>query len=130
MSPAEHYDDRVYGVVLGKIIAQLRHQAGLRQGQLASRVGVRQSTISRIEAGQVPDALTLHRLAETFDYSTDELHRLTLEGIKRVQRAARVASPKTGSTLGNVIGVLGMVALAGLAVFAVASLFVDEEDER
>jgi transcriptional regulator with XRE-family HTH domain len=41
-----------YPSIVGGVIAQIRNQKGLRQEDLAQRLGVTQTTLSRIESGQ------------------------------------------------------------------------------
>ena len=54
--------------VIAVQIRSLRIQRNLSQSELASRMGVTQSTIARLEGGQgIPTAKTLLRLAEAFD---------------------------------------------------------------
>ncbi|TVQ88957.1 MAG: XRE family transcriptional regulator [Deltaproteobacteria bacterium] len=125
-------DDVLYGLVLGKVIARLREDQRLTQTELAHQVGVPQSRISRIEAGTIPDALTLQRIASTLKVSTDQLHAWTVEGVENARKAARtVASdPDNGAWVRSLLGAVGVAALAGLAVFAVAAIFADDVDSE
>lgn len=50
-----------YPAVVGRIIAMQREQRGLEQSDIATEVGLSQSTWSRIETGQ--SALTIEQLA-------------------------------------------------------------------
>lgn len=51
--------------LLGREIRRQRRAAGLTQAQLATRLGCKQSAISRLEGGGVvPDIRTLARIAE------------------------------------------------------------------
>lgn len=55
-------------------IRALRQEAGLSQAELADRVGVSQTWISRLELGQGnPTLNTLNRLAEAFDVRITDL---------------------------------------------------------
>lgn len=59
---------------LGERVASAREQAGLSQGSLAELVGLTQSAISRIEAGERSiDSLELARLADVLDVSVLDL---------------------------------------------------------
>ena len=52
----------------GYQIARLRIQQGLSQAQLAEKVGIRQSSITKIERGNyVPGLTILRRIAEALD---------------------------------------------------------------
>jgi transcriptional regulator with XRE-family HTH domain len=52
-----------YPTIVGKIIAQIRDQRGLRQEDLAQAMGVTQTTLSRIETGQSSISVEHLRLA-------------------------------------------------------------------
>jgi XRE family transcriptional regulator, regulator of sulfur utilization len=55
-------------------VRALRQEAGLSQAELANRVGVSQTWISRLELGQGnPTLSTLNRLAEAFDVRIADL---------------------------------------------------------
>lgn len=123
-----------YAVVLGKVIAYLRQKQVWTQGQLAERVGVQQSTISRIENGSLtPDAFMLRRLAEAFGLSAEELTKRVDAAYERTQLTARSA---TGLQAGSApwwqtaLGVAGIIGLAGLAAFAVAAVLDEMEREK
>lgn len=62
--PSEYYDvdEDVEGnprVVIGQRIAELRKEQGMTQAQLAEAVGLRQSNVSRIEAGKYATTLDI-----------------------------------------------------------------------
>ena len=59
--------------IIGKNIAKLRKAKGVRQGELASCVGVTTQAVSKWENGGVPDAELLPKIAEFFEVSIDEL---------------------------------------------------------
>lgn len=64
---------------IGQRLAELREQRGLTREELAERVGVSTSTLSRLESGQIQkfsDEM-LTALAREFDVSTDFLLGLT-----------------------------------------------------
>jgi predicted transcriptional regulator len=71
-----------------------RHRAGLTQRELAAKSGVPQSTIGRIEAGQVdPRISTLRRLLRACGYDLDVEARLGI-GVDRSQiRESLALSP-------------------------------------
>jgi transcriptional regulator with XRE-family HTH domain len=124
-------DDAGYAIVLGKVIAHLRERAGLTQARLAELVAVPQSRLSRIEAGTMPDALTLNRIAAALGVTVDRLHVLTTQGLVRMKSTAAQATGRaSGPDWGALLALVGVTALAGLAVFVVATLFEDEDHPR
>lgn len=55
-------------------IKRLREAAGLRQYELAERMGVKQASVSAWESGQaMPSAANLLKLADILDCSVDEI---------------------------------------------------------
>ena len=55
-------------------IKRLREAAGLRQYELAERMGVKQASVSAWESGQaMPSAANLVKLADILDCTVDEL---------------------------------------------------------
>ena len=83
---------------IGQRLAELREQRGLTREELAERVGVSTSTLSRLESGQIQkfsDEM-LTALAREFDVSTDFLLGLT----------------NIPDRMNNDIGELGLTALA------------------
>lgn len=110
-----------FGLVLGQVIAQLRKQHGdLTQAQLATRLGISQSALSKIEAGKRPDAFLYGRIAKAFDLDVQELDRRVQEAMKRAQAAAEAATrQKTGASWGEMVAIAGFL---GLVVFAVSAM--------
>lgn len=66
---------------LAHTLKRVRKKRGLDQTELARRVGVSQSTISRIEQGQIPGADVLAALARALGMSADRL--LSLKSRRR-----------------------------------------------
>lgn len=65
----------------GEILLQLREKKGLTQNQLAQRLGLRNSTISKYETSvDPPPALMVRKLAKVFDVSSDFLLGLEVAG--------------------------------------------------
>ena len=55
-------------------IKKLREAAGLRQYELAERMGVKQASVSAWESGQaMPSAANLLKLADILDCTVDEI---------------------------------------------------------
>jgi len=123
---------QMYSMVLGRVVAYLRQQHGWNQGELAERVHSTQSTISRVERGEVlPDALLFRELAMAFDMTSDGLHDKVDEATKRAEAMAKVASPsvkeKKGDWWGAALAIVGAVGLVALVGAAVAALMGDEK---
>jgi transcriptional regulator with XRE-family HTH domain len=92
-------------MALEHLIREARRRAGLTQAELATRAGVPQSTIGRIESGaRVPSTALAERLVRAAGYElrvglgeldaeTDSLFERTLERTprQRIADAARVA---------------------------------------
>jgi len=69
--------EEINGANVGRRIADRRKRAGLTQGELARRAGVRIETVNRIERGRVmPDFRTIRKLVEA----------MPEEGVGKVQR--------------------------------------------
>lgn len=108
--------DPFYRFVLGQVIARLREQHGMTQRKLAAQIGVHQSVLSRIEAGQVPDAVTLKQIADAVGLTVDTVHGLACGGLEGVHHVLR----ETGAPPADVLGRKG--AAEGLAAFVVAMM--------
>jgi transcriptional regulator with XRE-family HTH domain len=124
-------ESHVYGLVLGRIIATLRHRKGLTQAQLADAIGVSQPVMSRIEAGTIqPTAYGFECLATALGLSVQELHHHVADGIAR-SRDAATAAIKTKKSSSDpwktAFGVAGVIGLGGLIGFAVAAMLKDDE---
>lgn len=59
--------------MIGRQIAALRKEKGVRQEDLASYVGVSAQAVSKWENGGVPDTLLLPRIADFFEVTVDRL---------------------------------------------------------
>ena len=124
---------RAYAVVLGKVIAALRGQRSWTQGSLAGMVGIGQSTLSRIERGQLmPDSFTFQRFAQAFSMSSPAFQALVDNAYQRTRQTASAATGRpSGSTWWkDALGVAGIVGLAGIAGFAVAALLNQASDDE
>lgn len=126
--PYEEQD--AYAVVLGKVVAYLRQRNDWTQGQLAKLIGAQQSAVSRIENGAtLPDSFTFRRLAEAFSMTTNDLQNHVDAAYERTRTTVNHTTPNAGDTpwWQVALGIAGIVGLAGLAIFAVASIFAEEE---
>lgn len=113
-----------YALIVGAMVAQLRTRQGMTQGELASRLGVAQPTISRIERGQTRlQAFEVRGLAEAFGLTTGEFTTLADEALARAEKAAKdeVKAPAKGEWWKTALTAIGGVGLAGLAGFAAAA---------
>lgn len=122
----------LYAFVIGATVAQLREKNGWTQGDLASRVGVGQPAISRIEHGvATPDAHQLRALAGAFGMTATELTGLIEVGFAKATDAARnaVKGPAKDDWWKAALAVVGAVGLGGLAGFA-AALALNERDRQ
>ena len=128
MSDAEA---QVYALVLGRVVATLRERRGWSQAVLAAQVGLTQSTLSRIERGQVqPDAFTLRGLAAAFGMSAGDLNECIDAAFVQSEQAARRAlgeRPRELPWWQAAVGVAGLAGLAGLVAFAVAKALDDSK---
>lgn len=77
-------------------LREIRERVGLSMGDVATKMGVVEHTISRWETGtRTPDVLSLKRLSEIYACSIDEL----VNGIASNPRKSRkVAARKRGTT--------------------------------
>ena len=76
---------------LGQTIAATRRAKGLRQWQLAEMIGIRQTSLSRIEAGQIiPSMATLEKISTVLNIPYDELRQKALEIIEAMAKCPRV----------------------------------------
>jgi transcriptional regulator with XRE-family HTH domain len=119
-------EGEAYGLVLGQVIAQLRKQHGnMTQAELARRLGISQSMLSKIESGKQPDAYHFGLIAQVFKLDVQQLDARVQEAMKRAQRAAAVVTdqPKSSSSWGELLALAGFV---GLVVFAVAAVVGDD----
>jgi transcriptional regulator with XRE-family HTH domain len=110
-----------FGLVLGQVIAQLRKQHGdLTQAQLAARLSISQSALSKIEAGKRPDAFLYGRIAREFGLDVQELDRRVYEAMKRAQEAAAAATrQKAGTSWGELLAIAGFI---GIVFFVVSAM--------
>lgn len=133
IQPVRYRESQVYALVLGMLIMRLREKRALTQAQLAERIGVTQSTLSRIERGQVqPEPFVIKQLAAAFEMTTGEFDEHVDEAYKRTQRAASDTVKEGGKQpwWQVALQVAGIAGLAGLVAFAVAAVLNDLEAEQ
>lgn len=86
MEAEEH---QAFALVFGQIIGRIRRDKGLSQAQLGERVGIAQSTISRIEAGTLDVPITqLRQIAVSLDVSPEAIVTRGEEVFAKVGEAA------------------------------------------
>ena len=131
----KHSEARVYALVAGKVIATLREHRGWNQSQLSRLTGITQSTLSRIERGQVlPDIYMFRVTARAFGLTVGQLSKQIELAFIRTEQAARQAAPQSTKNQDTpwweaALVVAGVVGLAGLVAFAVSTV-VDEESGK
>lgn len=70
--------------VLGDVLARVRERAGVKQADLAARLGVPASYLSKIESGtRRLDVVELVRIAEALDVEAAEIVRQVTEALRR-----------------------------------------------
>ena len=128
-------ESKVYALVLGKVIAALRERGRMSQAELAARIGVGQSSLSRFETGtSLPDAFVFRRLAQAFGMTVGQLQAVVDRAYAQTRQTAQQAAPAPSGEAQwwqAALGVAGLVGLAALAAFAVAAAVsqVEEDDE-
>jgi transcriptional regulator with XRE-family HTH domain len=122
----ENAEATVYALVVGRVIASLRERAGWSQADLAGRVGLTQSTLSRVERGQAqPDVFTFHKVAGAFGMRTCDLQYHVDDALWRSEEAARgvigKAPKKDVPWWQAALTAAGIAGLGGLVAFAVGA---------
>ena len=125
-------DSSVHRLVVGKVIAYLRKEAGFSQEHFASAIGTSQPTLSRIERGEaVPDVVLFSRIAAALGLTSAQLSDYVDRAIGRAQQAAAGATQAPSGSEGvwkTALQVAGIAGLAGLIIFAVAAALSDAEE--
>ena len=76
-------------VVLGAILVRVREHAGLKQREVADRLGLPASYLSKIEAGtRRLDVIELVRIAEAIGSDPAEIIRELREELKKIERGS------------------------------------------
>lgn len=116
-------EDRAVALVIGRLVAALRDQRGWHQAYLAQRIQVAQSSLSRIERGEVaPDIVTFRRLASAFDLTTEEFARQAELAITETSVTVRRNVPnRGGEEWWAAAGAIGLTALIAVAISALVS---------
>jgi len=129
-------EERVQAAVVGSVIAWHRQHQDLSQRQLSELARVPQSTLSRIERGEVlPDILTFRRLANALEVDVEDLLDQADEGLKVVEAAAEATSRQLHPTQPppnpwwEPLLAVGAAALIGGAVAMALNAVVSGDDE-
>jgi transcriptional regulator with XRE-family HTH domain len=96
--------------LVGKLLANRRDQKDLSLREAATEIGVSAPTLQRLEAGQLPNATTLMKLAEWLGVGVDELRKTgkkkpktdPIEQIEILLRADADLDPEAAKTIANV----------------------------
>jgi transcriptional regulator with XRE-family HTH domain len=114
----------VYALVVGRLIGILRERRGWTQAELASRVGVTQPTLSRIERGQaVPELYDARRFAQAFGMRPEAFSKLVEDAFSRTQAVtSQVQQRNDQDPWEAVLKVVGIMGLVGVVALAVAAL--------
>lgn len=126
MDRPRRHDPQLYALTLGLLLSGLREQSQMRQADLAERLGVAQSSLSRYENGQcLPDPLFLSNLAKVLPVSS-ELLGLVEQGLDRVEKAIRqVLKLPKHNWWARAVEQAGESGARGLVVFAVSTLLAE-----
>lgn len=127
-------ESQVFGLVLARVIIQLRDKKGFSQAELAQRSGISQPVISRMEAGkQQPTAYQYGQLASAFGMDVPTLNAHVTEAMARTKSAAEAATQTKAASpaqaWNQALVVAGLAGLVGLIGFAVAAALSSEDEE-
>lgn len=132
-------ESEIEGIVLGKVIVAHRKREGVSQAALAKHLGIAQSTMSRIERGEVqPDFSTFRRLAWAFQMEPADLSQQLERVLQQTKNTVVATAGRTGATAnseeaswwGPALAAAGLVGVAGLIGYAVAQALSDEDEQR
>lgn len=66
------FDEEAYAFYTGQILLEARKKAHITQSELASRIGVDKSYVSRVEKGiTIPSVATFYRIANALGFSIE-----------------------------------------------------------
>ena len=117
---AQRIDSNQYAQVLGKVVAYYRDKKGLNQKALATKVGVTQTTISRLERGEVQASVFVVRgIASALGFKSVGVLLNRVEWVMK-ESYKRVESSETSVWLKTAAAVAGISAL-GIVIASVLS---------
>ncbi len=123
-----YHESDVYALVAGRTIGALRERRAMNQGQLAERLGISQSMVSRFERGQcLPDLYVMGKIAGALQMNEENLTLCIRDAFERTKVAAEqtLMRPQGGTWWEAVLRLVGIAGLGGLAAFAVAAALAD-----
>jgi transcriptional regulator with XRE-family HTH domain len=96
--------------LVGELLANRRSQKDLSLREAAAEIGVSAPTLQRLEAGQLPNATTLMKIAQWLGVGVDELRTTAkkkrksdpIEQIEILLRADANLDPDAAKTIANV----------------------------
>lgn len=113
------HEARVFGMVLGRVVVQLRTRRDWTQAQLADRLGISQSAVSKIEAGKHRlDAFHYGLLAAVLDMDVQRLDERVRDVMARTRAAVAAVTPET--SVGEWGELLPLAGFGGIIEFVVA----------
>lgn len=94
-------DDGLFAAVAGRVVALVREQADVTQGDLGIRANLPQSTISRIETGAtVPSVYDLWRISVALSVTCAELCEVIVAAHRDLAKSAmRWKGPRSDATV-------------------------------
>lgn len=119
-------NEKAYRVVVGQLIAKMRSARALQQKDLAKKIGVAQSTLSRIERGEVAaDVWQIRQLARAFSISAGELHDEFEVAFARALQSAKMNTAHADDPWEALLATAGVIGLTALVGFAIAAMIDD-----
>jgi transcriptional regulator with XRE-family HTH domain len=116
-------EERIYALVLGRVISFERRRRGIDQRAFATALGVSTSAVSRLESGvHTPDAFRIHLVAQHLALQPEKINQSVRAAMEQTERLARFTSPMDAATpwWHAVEKSLGSDALASLVEVGVA----------
>lgn len=128
MTGSELHDSYFSGLVLGTMVSVLRGRHQMSQTDLAQRLGLNQTSISRLERGQMdPEDTCLGRLAQALQLTPRAFTQLREDAMARIAAAVQATmvqaqGPAWKETALERVGYLG---LAGLTIYVVSAVLAE-----
>src|SRR5262249_46839101 len=122
---AMNNDSEIYALILGQTVFFLREKHSFSQQELAARVGLSQSSLSRIERGKVQaDAFLLRKFAAAFEIEVSFFLELIESSYRRAEQAAKSASKAMFEEKWwqMALRIAGLKGVAGLVAFSVGAV--------
>lgn len=133
MTARELRDSPLSALVLGTMVTLLRERHRMSQTELAERLGLTQSTISRLERGQTePEPALVVGMAKAFELDHAVFARLRESAIARTATAvATTMTQAQGQAWWEAaLDRVGFLGMAGLVVYVVAAVLADVQPQN